>query len=150
MKIKFTILLFLFPLSVISSPMDVMNRFYGNYKVVDAQRYSGGLTSDADSKLKIGMIYSVCPNAFKGLSSSLYQPLYKYSSIPYVFEDGVVESKNYSTYYGFYDDRKSIDVVSVVDSKSKDIYTFFEIIDSDTILTSFDGFIYIMKFEVKC
>ncbi len=150
MKIKFIILLLLFPLTAISSPMDVMNKFYGNYKVTDAKRYSGGLTDDADAKLKIGMIYSVCPGAFKGLRGSLYQPLYDFSSTPYTLEDGVVESKNYSTYYGFYNDRKSIDVVSIVDSKSKETYTFFEIIDSNTILTSFDGFIYIMRFEGKC
>ncbi len=119
MRIKFIILLLLFPLTAISSPMDVMNRFYGNYKVTDA-------------KLKIGMIYSVCPGTFKGLRGSLYQPLYEFSSTPYTLEDGVVESKNYSTYYGFYNDRKSIDVVSIVDSKSKETYAFFEIIDSNT------------------
>lgn len=74
MRIKFIILLLLFPLTAISSPMDVMNRFYGNYKVTDAKRYSGGLTDDADAKLKIGMIYSVCPGVFNKCGQPLYEP----------------------------------------------------------------------------
>ncbi|WP_299492740.1 hypothetical protein [uncultured Shewanella sp.] len=127
-----------------------INNYYGHYKVVDVQRYRGGLTTVEQAKQHIGDKIILCPTVFSDFISQIKPPIYKVVIEKVEKEEGVVPPKN-SVFYGFMPERDFIHYIEVFEkSDIKNFYTRYEVIGQNKLMESYDGFFYKMDKIASC
>ncbi len=125
--------------------------FYGKYVITGVEQYRGGMTTEKEAKSKIKKEVFICPEKFIDADNQFKLPRYDYEAVNVEFEEGVVQSKYHSTYYGFMAERKLIHYLYLFSQDNpENIYQKYETIGKDQIMKSQDGYFYFMKKMATC
>ena len=93
-----------------------VDQLFGTYKVVEYERYRGGLTTESNARERLGKTAVVEGKVFKVRKLVISDPSYKITCHEAATE-GNVDENRFSNFYGFALERKSIDVLEVYSPK---------------------------------
>ena len=125
--------------------------FYGKYAITGLEQYGGGMTTEKEANEKIEKEVYICPKRFTDSDNNIKSPRYGYEAVNVEFEEGVVQSKSDSTFYGFMPERKFIHYLYLFSQDNpENIYQRYERIGNDKIMKTQDGYFYFMSKVASC
>lgn len=117
-----------------------ISNFYGQWQIINIEKYRGGLTTEVEAKEYIGQSITIADNEFIFiLEGKVKRPIYKYKKINNKLPEGEVPMNKTTAFYGFKGDRDYVYLFEVYDSK--EIFINIEIITYDEIIIPFDGWL---------
>lgn len=122
-----------------------ISNFYGEWEVIKTEKFGGTLIKDEEFNLFIKYSVIIKKNYIKYFDlDGESNVIYKYQKINNQFEEGVIQNKSTSAFYGFYTERKFINQYQVID-KNNELFCTFEVLDNDNLLFMESGRIIIME-----
>jgi hypothetical protein len=117
---------------------------YGDWIVVKAKKYRGGILSKDQTNNFIGRTFYIKKDEFNILDLKYKLPQFIIKTRKNIIEEGVPQSKAVSTFYGLHMNRKYIHLIYVY--KDNNSVAQFEMLSTDKMLFPFDGvYFYLQK-----
>ncbi|QHI97340.1 hypothetical protein GT347_04700 [Xylophilus rhododendri] len=151
-RISLTGLLLFGSMTAEASETPLPKTFYGDYKIIDVLKVSGGLTSDEQAKKSIGSHMCIRKDIFTLRSNKINYPVYKYLKKAAPERDSEIDEPNTPLFFGIEKDRQTIETILVYENM-KAVYPFekIEALPSGRYVNLFDGHAYFLrKTSAKC
>lgn len=121
--------------------------FYGEWCMISAERYRGGLTPDFEAKERIGTKLVLNRQIYKEPDKTINSPILKYIKEKIEHVEGVAPERN-SIFYGVYPSRSHIEAIQIYEVENETSpWNQLELIEEDTVIELYDGFVFVFK---KC
>jgi len=118
---------------------------FATYVYSSAERYRGGLTTEAQANAAIGETVTVSSDTFRLGDTEIEHPRYEIQCHPARLDEGEVPVDRWSVFYGRGMERDYVEVLSVFAGGETYPEFTFEIIDSQTLWRLYDGWLYVLK-----
>ena len=128
-----------------------MSVVFSTYEIVGVVKYKGGLTTEDDSKSRIGEHVAILADSFTHPAHSISNPSYKMiCERSRTTEGDIGRERRWSTYYMHGVGREIIQAIEVYDSNApfSHAHPVFEIV-GDELWELADGWMYIMKRSIR-
>ena len=141
-----------FLLACSQNPIDgSLNIYYGEYEVISAERYRGGLTTESDANRMIGSFVTLCPSKMISNGTQIDNPVYKKSVSKIIKQEGVVPNNKDSVFYGVMPERDEIEYIIIYKNDNFDSQLErFEVIGKNALMTTYDGFFFTLIKRSLC
>lgn len=106
--------------------------FYGEWSVVDTQKFGGTLISDEEFKRLMENPLIIEKDHMIVFGVEITSPTYKYQRIDNKIVQGVIQDKTTSSFYGFYPDRKFIHQFRIM--RGSETEGVFEVLSKEKLL----------------
>lgn len=120
-----------------------IGNFYGEWRVIETQKFEGTLISNEKFKQLMGNPLIIEKNYMNFFGVEITSPTYKYCKINNKIEEGVIQDKATSSFYGFYADREFIHQFQLI--KNNEIEGAFEVLSKEKLLFMVAGRIVIVN-----